>query len=111
MSPRVTGGLESQQPLQLLGVEPDDHRAVHDDGRSGAALVVFHQLAQSLRILGDVLQLKPDAAGREKLPRRSAGGSTRLGVEDHLVRAHRLSFAAFPCLYHKRVEKASNRSL
>jgi len=86
MSPRVAGTLgKSQQPLQLLGVEPDDHGGVHHDGRRGAALVVFHQLAQSLRVLGDVLQFERDAAGREKLPRRGAGRSTGLGVEDDLV--------------------------
>ena len=86
MFPRVAGTLgKPQQPLQLLGVEPDDHGGVHHDGRSGPALVVLHQLAQSLRVLGDVLQFELDAAGREKLPRRGAGGSARLRVEDHLV--------------------------
>ncbi len=81
----LDGLREAQQALELPPVEPHHDLAVDD--RHGCGLVPESlKLGQSRRVLADVLSRKRDPFLRKKLFLSLAAPSTRLGVDNHLLR-------------------------
>jgi hypothetical protein len=79
---------DSQEPLQLSAVEPDNDLVVYHDDGHGHAPGSGDQFLAGLRVLCDVLGRELNAVGRKKLFRRVTRLSGRGPVDGDLPRRH-----------------------